>query len=217
MESVMKASSLCRVIGVLVDEKGRVSTLLELMASDLQNFIDHKDLCFSYQDKILILKAIASGMKELHGCGFIHKNLKGSNVFVSPILFESMCTMKGHMFGMNPPMDRSIFATSRFHYNDDLEWIDVKIGDYECSDGVVGTWCFKAPEMLQALRDGTNVKYSPFVDVYGFDMLSYKLFIGKLPVQDHPLLKYDLVLLGKRHDISNSSWELWMRRLLQCC
>ncbi len=127
---MMKASSLCRVIGVLVDEKGRVSTMLELMASDLRNLIDHKDLRLSYQEKILILKAIASGMKELHGCGFIHKDLKASNVLVSPILFESMCTMKGDMFGMNPPMDRSIFATSRFHYTDDLEWIDVKIGDY---------------------------------------------------------------------------------------
>jgi len=114
------------VIGVLVDKKGRVSTMLELMASSLGNLIDHKDLCLSYEDKILMSRAIASGMKELHGCGFIHKDLKASNVLVSPILFESMCTMKGNMFGMNPPMDRSIFAISRFHYINDLEWIDIK-------------------------------------------------------------------------------------------
>ncbi len=44
MESVMKACSLCHVIGVSVDEKGRVLTMLELMACDLRNFIDHKDL-----------------------------------------------------------------------------------------------------------------------------------------------------------------------------
>jgi serine/threonine protein kinase len=81
----------------------------------------------------------------------------------------------------------------------------------------MGTWCFKAPEVLRALRDGTNVKYSLVVDVYGFGMFCYKLFIGKLPFQDHPLSEYDLVLLGKRHDISNSNWEWWMRRLLQCC
>jgi len=48
MESVMKASSLCRVIGVLVDKKGRISTMLKLMASDLQNLLDHKDLRLSY-------------------------------------------------------------------------------------------------------------------------------------------------------------------------
>jgi serine/threonine protein kinase len=217
MESVMKASSFCRVIGVLVDEKGRISTMLKLMASDLRNLIDHKDLRLSYQDKTLILRAFVSGMKELHGCGFIHKDLKASNVLVSLILFESMCTMKGDMFGMNLTLDKSIFGTPRFHYTNDLEWIDVKIGDYERSDGVVGTWCFKAPKVFRALRDGTNVKYSPVVDVYGFGMLCYKLFIGKLPFQDHPLSEYDLVLLGKRHDISNSNWEWWMRRLLQCC
>jgi len=96
--------------------------------------------------------------------------------------------MKGDMFGMNPPMDRSIFATSRFHYTNDLEWIDIKIGDYEHLDGVMGTWCFKAPEVLQALRDGTNVKYSLVVDVYGFGMFCYKLFIGKLPFQGHPVI-----------------------------
>jgi len=161
--------------------------MLELMASDLRNLIDHKDLCVSYQEKIIILRAIASGMKELHGCGFIHKDLKASNVLVSPILFESMCNMKGDMFGMNPRMDRSIFATSRFHYTYDLEWIDIKIWDYERLDSVVGTWCFKAPKMLRALRDGTNVKYSPAMDVYGFGILCYKLFIGKLPFQGHLL------------------------------
>ncbi len=55
------------------------------------------------------------------------------------------------------------------------------------------------------------------MDVYGFGMLCYELFIGKLAFQGHPLPEYDLVLLGKRLDISNSSWESWMRRLLQHC
>jgi len=43
MESMMKSCSLCRLIGVSVDEKGRILTMLELMACDLRNFIDHKD------------------------------------------------------------------------------------------------------------------------------------------------------------------------------
>ncbi len=153
-------------------------------------------------------------MKELHGCGFIHKDLKASKILVSPILFESMCTMKGDMFGMNSPMDRSILATSHFQYTDDLEWIDIKIGDYENLDGIMGIMCFRALEVLRALQDGTNVKYSPTMDVYGFGMFYYELFTGKLPFQGHPLSKYELVLLGKRPNISNSSWELWMIRLL---
>jgi serine/threonine protein kinase len=218
MERVMRAcpkrasSGLCRVIGVSVDEKGRVSTVMEPMAGDLRNFLDHEDCRLTYQDDILILRAIASGMKELHGCGFIHKDLKASNVLVSPIPFWSM---EGHTFGMNSPMDRSIPATE-FLYTEHWKWIDVKIGDYESSHDVVGTGFFRAPEVLRALRDGTKVEYSTAVDVYGFGMLWYELFTGKLPFQGHPLSDYDLVLSGKRPDMPNH-WESWVRTLLQRC
>jgi len=91
MERVMKASekrfdsSLCRVIGVSVDEKRRVSTVMELMGGDLRYFIDHWNPVLSYGDRLGLMKAIASGIKELHGCGFIHKDLKASNILVSPI------------------------------------------------------------------------------------------------------------------------------------
>jgi len=87
-------------------------------------------------------------MKELHGCGFIHKDFKASKIFVSLILFESMCIVRRDTFGMNSPMDRSILVTSHFQYTDDLEWIDVKIGDYENLDGVTGRGCFRALEVL---------------------------------------------------------------------
>jgi tRNA A-37 threonylcarbamoyl transferase component Bud32 len=143
MESVMKAcegrsdSGLCRVIGVSVDEKGRVSTVMEPMAGDLRNFLDLKDNRLLDLDRILILRAIASGMKELHGCGFIHKDLKASNVLLSPI----------YMFGrMNSLTDRFMtsthrntehwekwidrFMTSTHPYTEHwAKWIDVKIGD----------------------------------------------------------------------------------------
>jgi serine/threonine protein kinase len=206
-----------------VDEKGRVSTVMEPMAGDLRNFLDLKDNRLLDLDRILILRAIASGMKELHGCGFIHKDLKASNVLLSPI----------YMFGrMNSLTDRFMtsthrntehwekwidrFMTSTHPYTEHwAKWIDVKIGDYESSDGVAGTGFFRAPEVLRALRDGTKVECSAAVDVYGFGMLWYELFTGELPFQGHPLSDYDLVLSGKRPDIS--SWETWMRTLLQRC
>jgi serine/threonine protein kinase len=241
MESAMKGygqySGLCRMIGVSVDEKGRVSTVMELMAGDLRNFIDHKNLRLSYKDKIVILRAIARGMEELHGCGFIHKDLKASNVLVSPIPIESMHIVKGDMFGMHPLMHRFDPKSSHFPENHhrmgrlcewsstwlpispDLpfwEWIDVKIGDYESSDGVAGTGFFRAPEVLRALQDGTNVEYSAAVDVYGFGMVCYELLTGKLPFQGHPLSDYDLVLSGKRPDMPED-WESWVKTLLQRC
>jgi len=152
MESVMKAcghdSGLCQMIGVSVDEKGRVSTVMELMAGDLRKLLDHKDLHLSYQDRMLILGVIASGMKKLHECGIIHKDLKASNVLVGATPFG--CTNQ-------------------------WTWSNVKIGDYESSDSVVeGSGFLRALEVLRALRDGTNVEYSTAVDVYGFGMLWYQ-------------------------------------------
>ncbi|CAK9259422.1 unnamed protein product [Sphagnum jensenii] len=196
MESVMKAFGhdfgLCRMIGVSVDEKGRVSTVMELMGGDLRHLLDeHKDSRLSYEDRKLILWVVASGMKKLHECGIIHKDLKASNVLVGTIAFG--CT-------------------------NNWMWKDVKLGDYESSDSVVGgTGFFRAPEVLRAVRDGTNVEYSTAVDVYGFGMLCYEVFSGKYPFEGHPLSDYDLVLSGKRPDISDSSWKPWMRTLLQRC
>jgi hypothetical protein len=102
-------------------------------------------------------------------------------------------------------MDKCICATSQYLYTHHWKWIDVKIGDYENLDGVMGTWFIRAFEVLRALRDKTEIEYSTVVDVYGFGMLRYELFVKKLPFQSHRLLDYDLVLSGKRPNISYSS------------
>jgi serine/threonine protein kinase len=94
MESVMKAceeksySGLCPVIGVSADNKGKVSVVMQLMEGDLRNFINnHRDYeRVSYRDQLEIMRAIANGMKQLHECGLIHKDLKASNILVSPLL-----------------------------------------------------------------------------------------------------------------------------------
>ncbi|CAM6001342.1 unnamed protein product [Sphagnum balticum] len=73
MESAMKGygqySGLCRMIGVSVDEKGRVSTVMELMAGDLRNFIDHKNLRLSYKDKIDGTNVEYSAAVDVYGFG----------------------------------------------------------------------------------------------------------------------------------------------------
>jgi len=195
MDSVMKAFGhdfgLCRMIGVSVDEKDRVSTVMELMGGDLRHLLEDEDSRLSYEDRKLILWVVASGMKKLHDCGIIHKDLKASNVLVRAIPFG---------------------------FTNEWTWNDFKLGDYESSDSVVGgTGFFRAPEVLRAVRDGTNIEYSTAVDVYGFGMLCYEVFSGKYPFEGHPLSDYDLVLSGKRPDISDSSWKPWMRTLLQRC
>jgi serine/threonine protein kinase len=221
MERAMKAcdkrydSGLCGVIGVSVDDKGRVSVVMELMAGDLRTFIDLRHSFLSYGDRLGLMKAIASGIKELHGCGFIHKDLKASNILVSPIPvppatpFSPKPWRDSHFVNEIPT---TYSGNTKFGY---WRLIDVKIGDYESSDVVLGTGFFRAPEVLRALRDGRNVEYSAAVDVYGFGMVCYELLTGKLPFHGHPLSDYDLVLSGERPDVSN---ELpWMRNLLHRC
>jgi len=208
MERVMKAcekrygSGLCRVIGVSVDEKGRVSTIMELMAGDLRNFIDRNPFLY-YEERLGLMTAIASGIKELHGCGFIHKDLKASNILLPRI---------PHL-PTTPLLIPRLYG--RLMHMRHCRLIEVKIGDYESSDGVAGTAFFRAPEVLRALRDGTKVEYSAAVDVYGFGMLCYELLTGKYPFQGHPLSDYDLVLSGKRPDVSDE--PPWMRELLHRC
>ncbi|CAK9235839.1 unnamed protein product [Sphagnum troendelagicum] len=211
MERVMKASEkryesgLCGVIGVSVDEKGRVSTVMELMDGDLRNFIDFCHPLLSYDDKLGLMKAIARGIKELHGCGFIHKDLKASNILVSPVP-----SVKLH-WRVKDKLRISLENTKSCYWR----LIDVKIGDYESSDVVLGTGFFRAPEVLRALRDGRKVEYSAAVDVYGFGMICYELLTGKLPFQGHRLSDYGLVLSGERPDVSNE--VPWMRKLLHRC
>jgi serine/threonine protein kinase len=283
MESVMKAcekryeSGLCRVIGVSVDEKGRVSTVMELMAGDLRNFIDRSDSLLSYGEKLRLMSAIARGIRELHGCGFIHKDLKASNILVSfsPLklrLENEIVTYPGNtkfrdrtlfdgrigdyesshvfmdtgFFGA-PEVFRALRDATKVEYSAavdvygfgnvcyqllignlpfhgtypgntkfrDRTLIDVRIGDYESSDVVMGTGFFRAPEVLRALRDGTKVEYSAAVDVYGFGMVCYELLTGNLPFHGHSLSDYDLVLSGERPDVSNE--VPWMRKLLHRC
>ncbi|CAK9235844.1 unnamed protein product [Sphagnum troendelagicum] len=272
MERVMKAcgkrseSGLCGVIGVSVDGKGRVSTVMELMGGDLRNFIDFCNPFLSYGDRLGLMKAIARGIKELHGCGFIHKDLKASNILVSPVpnrelywpvedklrtslentkcsnwmimertsLENTKCSNWMIMENTNNSANRRRMQNTKSSYWGDMGntkysvwrqrrdtkssyWrlIDVKIGDYESSDVVLGTGFFRAPEVLRALRDGRKVEYSAAVDVYGFGMICYELLTGKLPFQGHRLSDYGLVLSGERPDVSNE--VPWMRKLLHRC
>jgi len=208
MERVRKAgekeykSGHCRVIWVSVDKKRRVSTIMELMAGDLRHFIDRRGWFLPYAGKIELMKAIASGIKELHGCGFIHKDLKASNILFKDKVGE-WDILKQH-FNVTEGLSYSLYRP-----------IDVKIGDYESSDVVMGTGFFRAPEVLRALRDGTKAEYSAAVDVYGFGMVCYQLLTGKYPFEGHPMSDYDPVLSGKRPDVSQ--YRPWMTELLHRC
>ncbi len=207
MEMVMNACVgvyfLCDVIGVSVDKKDKVSVVMELMGGDLRTFINSHHELLGYAQQIGIMQAIALGMSQLHGCGLLHKDLKASNILVLPKSWttneegdESLNTFK--------PAKREFYFT--------------KVGDYDSLDHVAGTGFWRAPEVLQALRDGSDVKLaqSPAVDVYSLGMVCYEILIVLIPLQGHPLSNYELVLSGRQPELPDDVSPK-MRELVHHC
>jgi serine/threonine protein kinase len=185
MEIVRKNSSaICRVMAVGEDNMGNGWILMERMGGDLRNLIDHvqyvgyvedeqmhyvKDpqMPFEYTDTINMMIDIARGMEDLHSCGLIHRDLKASNILVTPLSLNSCL---GEVIGLKETLESLYFY--------------VKIGDYESSELIDGTGFWRPPEVLQALKDQNKPVWSPEGDVYSFGMLCYELLTRLLPFQD---------------------------------
>jgi len=149
------------------------------MEGDLRTLIEGGSLRLGGDfQNIYMMREIALGIRELHSCGRIHKDIKASNILVGT-------NLRFNLFGI----------------------VEIKIGDYESSDDVVGTGFWRAPEVLRALRavrDGPSdlrLVCSPAVDVYGFGMVCYEILTGQIPFEGHSKSDYNLVLSGKRPDI----------------
>jgi len=237
MEMVMKAcertskSRLCPVIGVSVDKSGKVLVVMQLMEGDLRTLINKRVVELGRArgtrlNKMRIMRAIACGIRELHACGRIHKDIKASNILVSsvyrrkpriPLRRFHDFTSAWRRLGGKPGYGEELFFNHGDMFFDEF---DVKIGDYESSDDVVGTGFWRAPEVLQALRDGSSsdlrLVYSPAVDVYGFGMVCYEILTGRIPFEGHSLSNYDLVLSGRRPDIPNHVPPLLSDLLHRC-
>jgi serine/threonine protein kinase len=172
---------LCDVIGVSVDKMGKVSVVMELMGGDLRTFINSHHELLGYAQQIGIMQAIALGMSQLHEYGLVHKDLKASNILVLP---NSWTTNEEGDESLN----KFVPAKKEFYF--------AKVGDYDSLDDVAGTGFWRAPEVVQALRDGSDVKptQSPAVDVYSFGMVCYEILTVLIPFQGHPLSNYELVL-----------------------
>jgi serine/threonine protein kinase len=225
MESLMKLknderirSVYCWVFGVSVDDNtGTVSIVMEAMKGDLRNLIDDRllnvedgQMPFNYTETLLMMMDITSGLLCLHSKGIIHRDIKSSNILVSPRIVDIRNKISEKATGL------ANLADVRFK---------VRLGDYETSDGVVGTGFWRAPEVLQhlkAVRDGNGLSdnktptYSAAVDVYGLGMLFYELLSGKIPFEGHPVSDYDLVLLGARPELPTHVTQKMKQLLCRC-
>jgi serine/threonine protein kinase len=245
MEMVMKAckgtsmSGLCEVHGVSRDKKGKALLVMPQMQCDLRNLIDSERI-LSHSDKRDIMRRIARGLKNLHACGRIHKDVKASNILVMPTVIDypPRDTLRFERWLMESGVSIDELGRERSPYStkdrsscskkelqeissySKEEWVDAYIGDYESVDGVVGTGFWRPPEVLKALRYGSpedlQLAYSPAVDVYGFGMVLYELLTGRMPFQGRSLNDYDWVISGHRPDIPDDVSPEMRNLLLRC-
>ncbi|KAG0586010.1 hypothetical protein KC19_2G056300 [Ceratodon purpureus] len=96
------------------------------------------------------------------------------------------------------------------------------VADFECSIGVIGTGFWRAPEILQAIKDklihdkARQEVFSREADVYAYGMTCYEILTGKIPFGDHSLWDYSIVLNGGRPEVPKYV-EDWMDDLLSMC
>ncbi|KAH9541027.1 hypothetical protein CY35_14G038000 [Sphagnum magellanicum] len=211
MEMVMKMrkknnSAICRVFGVGTDFVGNAWVVMEQMAGDLRTLIERRmcnledgQMPFDYYNTITMMMQIAQGMEDLHQCDLIHADLKASNILVTPVIMDPQGEeVDGSQQGLE----------SMYFY--------VKIADFETSDGVVGTRFWRAPEVLQAVKNGVKPILSPAADVYSYGMLCYELLTGHIPFEECARSDYDVVLSGKRPKLP-AYVNLTMTQLLHAC
>jgi serine/threonine protein kinase len=219
----------CALIGLSVDDNtGEVSVVMDAYRGDLRNLIDKRMdylksrmrsnmqdddatqmmmIPFPYDSTLHMMFLIASGMKNLSAKGIIHRDLKASNIFVTPVEY----TKKGHTRIHN---SRKVELKEDLAY--DRFWVFV--GDYETSDGVVGTGFWRPPEVLKAVKKDIRPTYTPAVDVYGFGMVCYELLTGHIPFQCEGVRRtdYDAVLSGRRPKLPDYLSPGMTQLLLKC-
>jgi serine/threonine protein kinase len=161
---------------------------------------------FPYHSTLDIMHRIALAMEALCGMGIIHRDLKASNILVTPV---------------GDTIDGTIRIKSRnVKLKEDLscDWFYVYLGDYESSDGVVGTGFWRPPEVLKALKEDIRPTYTTAADVYGFGMVCYELLTGHTPFQCEGvrMSDYDAVLSGRRPKLPDYLSPGMTQLLLEC-
>lgn len=213
---------LCEVLGVCMKDKA-VYIVMERMLGDLRNFMDRTLIPFNWNDpskylyKLYMIWCIASGMEQLHKRGFLHRDLKASNVLfgsLTEIDEEAKLDLARRMRPNHQDIEDSwpLSAAKELFFH-----VSIKVGDYESSEGVAGTGFWRAPEVLQQLkRDVTPVISTNKADVYSYAMLCYEILTGSIPFEGHRQSDYDLVLSGTRPELPAILSE-GLRRLLESC
>ena len=122
----------------------------------------------------------------------LHRDLKASNVLIFAVDVEAS--------------DQKIF--------------NALVIDYECSMGVVGTGFWRAPEILQQLKDGicgSKLKFTSKADVYSYGMTCYEIVTGHMPFEELSASNFDHILSGYRPKLPDDIDPLVKEIITRCC
>ena len=113
---------------------------------------------------------------------------------------------------------RDLKASNVLWYQDERGFA-CYVADFECSVGVVGIGFWRAPEILQALKDKSiQLKlFTKQADVYSYAMTCYEILTGEFPFQGHKTNDYDLVLKQRQHPKVPEYVDDWVCELLHRC
>jgi serine/threonine protein kinase len=172
----------CLIYGGLLLKNGRFGFWMRRYWGDLRKLIDvrmqhnrNTSSPFTCSEAMRIMYSIAMGMQQLHEDKIIHKDLKAANILVQA----------EHNNTFNPLVD-------------DFNCV---VADFECSIGVVGTGYWRAPEILQALKNRSlkSHSFSEKSDVYSYAMTCYEVLSGCIPFEEFGGSScHNIVIGGKR-------------------
>jgi serine/threonine protein kinase len=174
---------------------------MEKMDGDLRTLINQHlplmpggQMPFDYNEIIAMMLDVAQGMEDLHGCDLIHADLKASNILIYPVPMEGKTGEE----------------------EDYPVYFRAKIGDFDTPDDIVGTGFWRAPEVLEALKNGVKPTLSPSADVYSYGMLCYELLTGQVPLDEYAKCDYNVIISGRRPELP-AHVNCRMKEMLSAC
>jgi serine/threonine protein kinase len=191
---------------VCVQGKSEIWIIMEQAAfGDLRSVLDFSDgyrNLGKFELEMLMMCSIAMGMEDMHAAGHLHKDLKASNILL---------TFRRHI----RPVAEGYVKTRSEVYRE-FKWAAM-IGDYETSEDVIGTGFWRAPEVLQAVKDGVKPELTRKTDVYSFAMLCWELLTRQTPFADRKLSDYDHILEGNNRPELPPDLPEGLSRLINRC